>query len=79
MTGLDVSERDLTRQVADLAQLFGWRRYHTWLSKHSPAGYPDETLLRRERLVGLELKSEKGASPRRRRNGSRTGGGSALR
>lgn len=60
MSELLVSERDLTRQVSDLARLFGWRRYHAWLSKHSPAGFPDEVLLRGGRLAVLELKSERG-------------------
>ena len=55
-----MTERDLTRQVAELAALFGWRRYHAWLSKHSQAGFPDETLVRGERLVFAELKSESG-------------------
>jgi hypothetical protein len=32
-----MTERDLTRYVADLAKLSRWRRYHTWLSEHSPA------------------------------------------
>lgn len=53
----DVTERELTRQVVELAQTLGWLRYHTWRSKHSPAGYPDETLVR-DRVVFLELKTE---------------------
>jgi VRR-NUC domain len=55
-----VSERDLTGYLADLARTFRWRRYHTWSSKHSPAGFPDEVLLRPPRLVFAELKSERG-------------------
>jgi hypothetical protein len=55
-----VSERDLTAYVRDLAQLFGYRRYHTWLAKHSPAGFPDEVLVRGSRLIFAELKSERG-------------------
>jgi hypothetical protein len=54
-----VLEKDLTGYVRELAQLFGWRRYHTWLAKHSPAGFPDEVLLRRNRLIFAELKREK--------------------
>jgi hypothetical protein len=38
----------------------GWRRYHTWLAKHSPAGFPDEVLVRPPRLVFAELKAEAG-------------------
>jgi hypothetical protein len=60
MTVAAVTERDLTGYVRDVAKAFGWRRYHTWLSKHSAAGFPDEVLLRGERLVCAELKSERG-------------------
>jgi hypothetical protein len=55
-----VCERDLTSFVRDIARLYGWRRYHTWLAKHSPAGFPDEILLRPPRLVVAELKSDVG-------------------
>jgi hypothetical protein len=54
----DVLEKTLERQVVQLAQTLGWLRYHTWRSKNSPAGYPDETLVR-DRLILLELKREK--------------------
>jgi hypothetical protein len=57
---LAISERHLTTYVRDVAQACGWRRYHTWLSKHSPAGFPDEVLVRGGRLVFAELKSAKG-------------------
>lgn len=55
-----LSERDLAGYVRDLAQVLGWRRYHTWLAKHSPAGFPDEVLVRPPRLVFAELKSASG-------------------
>jgi hypothetical protein len=55
-----MTERDLERYVADVAKAFGWKRYHTWLSKHSAAGFPDELLVRAPRLVVAELKSERG-------------------
>lgn len=55
----DVTERELTAQVVELAKMLGWRRYHTWRSKHSAAGYPDETLVR-DRVIFLELKTETG-------------------
>lgn len=57
---LDLTEKQFTAQVKDLATLFGWLRYHTWVSIHSPAGFPDEVLVRRDRLVFAELKAEKG-------------------
>jgi hypothetical protein len=60
MSAVTVSERDLSGFVADCARLFGWRRYHTWLSRRSPAGFPDEVLVRPPRLVFAELKSDRG-------------------
>ena len=54
-----ISERDLARFVADTAATFGWLRYHTHRSDHSPAGFPDETLVRGDRLVFAELKSDR--------------------
>ena len=56
----DLTEKKLERQVVDLARACGWRRYHTYRSKHSAAGYPDETLVR-ERVIFLELKTEMGS------------------
>jgi hypothetical protein len=55
-----MAERDFTRQIRELAQIFGWRRYHTWLAAHSTAGYPDECLVKPPRLVFAELKSDAG-------------------
>jgi hypothetical protein len=57
---LVVTEAELAAQVRQLATLFGWRRYHTFLAKHSAAGFPDEVLVRGPRLLFAELKSEKG-------------------
>lgn len=55
----DLTEKEWTRQVVDLARMLGWSRYHTFRSDRSPAGWPDEALVR-ERLILLELKTEKG-------------------
>ncbi len=54
----DVLEKEWTSQVVQLARTLGFRRYHTWSSKHSASGFPDEVLLR-ERIVFLELKRER--------------------
>ena len=54
-----LTEREWPRQVYDLADLLNWRRYHTYRSTKSAAGWPDEALAR-ERLVFLELKTETG-------------------
>lgn len=59
-TTVDMTERELTAQVVELAALLGWSRYHTWRSKHSAAGFPDETLWKGRRLVFAELKTQKG-------------------
>ena len=55
-----MTEAQLAGAVRDLARLFGWRRFHTWIAKHSPAGFPDEVLVRPPRLIFAELKSAKG-------------------
>lgn len=41
-----------------IALALGWRGYHTHRSQHSPAGFPDLTLVRRGRLVFAELKRQ---------------------
>ena len=42
--------------VIQLARALGWRVYHTHNSRHSPAGYPDLTLVKGKALVYMELK-----------------------
>jgi hypothetical protein len=57
----DLTEREFSLQVYDLLALLSWCRYHTWRSKHSRAGYPDESCWRTgDRHLWLELKREKG-------------------
>lgn len=55
-----ISERDFTDQIRDTARLLGYRRYHTWLARHSTAGFPDEVLVRPPRTLFAELKAENG-------------------
>jgi hypothetical protein len=55
-----MSEKDFRQLVLDLAQTAGWRCYFTWRSTHSPAGFPDLTMVRGSRLIFAELKSERG-------------------
>lgn len=57
---VNITEKAFTAQVVELVKMFGWRRYHTWRSIHSPAGFPDEVLVRRDRIVFAELKAENG-------------------
>lgn len=58
--GGEMTEKELERAVRDLCRLTHWLRYHTYRSQRSPAGFPDETLVRDSRLVFAELKSAKG-------------------
>jgi len=59
---IPVTEADLREQVRDLAKLFGWKMQFTWLSWHSPKGFPDVFLAHpiQKRIMWAELKSEKG-------------------
>ena len=55
-----MTERAWLAQALRLAEVLGWRTYHTWSSKHSAAGLPDVLAIRRPRVVWLELKSQRG-------------------
>ena len=55
-----LSERDFQRQVVELAELTGWRTYHTYDSRNSHPGFPDLVLVRAPRLIFAELKRERG-------------------
>lgn len=67
---LAVSEADLSEFVKDYSQVTGWKRVHfrplrresgKWETPlEGDVGYPDWTLVRRERLVFAELKSATG-------------------
>lgn len=56
------TERDLAGYVAQLARLGGWLRYHTFDSRRSAHGFPDEVLVHpgRRLLLFRELKSADG-------------------
>lgn len=60
----ELTEKQWARQVADLADLFGYRRYHTYRSDRSPAGFPDEVLVGRGRILFAELKRQPPKSKR---------------
>jgi ribosomal protein L37E len=50
--------------VLTVAQLCGWRAYHTHDSRRSAAGFPDLVLVRPPRVIFAELKTRTGrASP----------------
>ena len=47
---------DFQPQVVKLAQLCGWRPYHTHDSRRSAAGFPDLILIKDGELIAAELK-----------------------
>ena len=55
-----MTEKELDAAIAKLCRLYGWRRYHTYRSKRSPAGFPDLVLVKPPRLIFAELKSDDG-------------------
>lgn len=66
-----LSERDFTTQVIQLARVFGWRTAHfrpamtkrgRWVTpvQGDGAGFPDLLLLRHNRRIMAELKAAKG-------------------
>jgi hypothetical protein len=58
-----LTERRFQQQVTDLAELLGWRWYHTHRSEKSPAGFPDLVLVRarhpKPRVVFIEVKADR--------------------
>lgn len=54
------SERQLSDWVWGLAQLLGWRGYHTFDSRRSAPGFPDWVFVRGTRLLFVELKGDGG-------------------
>ena len=55
-----MTEAQFSVKVLREAAAQDWTCYHTWRSDHSAAGYPDLTLVRRDRICFAELKSEHG-------------------
>jgi len=55
-----MSEAELQANVRELARVRGWKCYHTHDARRSDVGFPDLVLVRENRLLFVELKSEKG-------------------
>jgi hypothetical protein len=56
-----MTEAELQGNVIEAAKLLGWTHvYHTHDSRRSEAGFPDLVLLRRDRILVIELKSQTG-------------------
>lgn len=58
---LDEPERVYQARIVRTARQLGWSLvYHPWRSDHSAAGWPDLALVRGNRLLLWEVKSERG-------------------
>jgi len=55
-----VTEKQLQSDIIRIAKRCGWKVYHTHDSRRSEYGYPDLTMVRRDRLIFAELKRELG-------------------
>jgi hypothetical protein len=55
-----MTERQLQECVRRTAEVFGWLHYHTHNSRRSEFGFPDSVMVRGNRLIVAELKSERG-------------------
>lgn len=55
-----LTEARFQAQVFRLAEVLGYRCYHTHDSRRSAPGFPDAVLLRRPRVLFVEFKSERG-------------------
>lgn len=55
-----VTEAAFLAAVLGAAETFGWRAWHDYDARRNRAGWPDVILLRGDRLIALELKSERG-------------------
>ena len=55
-----MKEKEFQSMVEQIAKLRGWTFYHTYDSRRSNPGFPDLQMLRGERQVIAELKSQKG-------------------
>jgi hypothetical protein len=57
------TERSFQAQVVKLAELLGWRVYHTLRSEGSAAGFPDLVLVRarhpKPRVLFIEIKAQR--------------------
>ena len=61
MEGYPISEREFQNTVIDLAKRCGFEFiYHTWNSRHSPAGFSDLVMLKDGRMIVAECKKKGG-------------------
>ena len=62
-----MNEATLQENVRVLALVRGWKHYHTHDSRRSSEGFPDSTLVRGNRLIFAELKTERPKVPRKQK------------
>lgn len=55
-----LTEKQFQQRVLDLAALKGWKAYHTHDSRRSQPGWPDLVLIRGQRGIFAELKTDTG-------------------
>ncbi len=55
-----MTEKELRASIVRAAREFGWRCFFSWTSIHSPKGFPDLCMVRGDRLLFAELKTDKG-------------------
>lgn len=55
-----MSERELDEGIRAIAEDLGLLRYHTWMAKNSPRGFPDLVLAGPAGHIFRELKTETG-------------------
>ena len=55
-----MKEKDFQAQVIRIAKALGWLIYHTYDSRRSEPGFPDLVMVRGDRILYRELKTEKG-------------------
>lgn len=67
MNGIEIhpaiKEEAFRQQLRQIARMYGWSmQYHTYDSRRSDAGWPDEVFVHPEygRMIFVEVKSEKG-------------------
>lgn len=53
-----ILEKQWQGTVVKAARLLGWKVQFHWREKHSPAGWPDLTLVRGTRIICAELKRD---------------------
>ena len=53
-------EKTFQAQVIRISKVFGWLSYHTYDSRRSAPGFPDLVLVRGDKLLFRELKTEDG-------------------